>query len=246
MDKYELQKRIEENPDAKLRDIVEKMLYDDIITLHIAPGSKLNVNQISSAMGISRTPVSEAVTSLMEKGFVTTHHGQGGCFVIDLNLVDMINLYSARSAIESEAAALCASCADDEVVRQLTRLAEAFKESALKRDIRGMKDTDMPFHRMIIECCGNPYIMQSYDIILPKLTMYQSSMLEFIVHDANGDNPWIPNVIYNHTSVVSAIRMRMPEVARQAMADHVTTSLNFTSITGRMPDPFAMLHDKKD
>ena len=66
-------------------------------------------------------------------------------------------------------------------------------------------------------------------------------MLEFIGHDGNEENPWMPSVTFNHTSVASAIRMRMPELARQSMEDHVTTSLNFTTMTGRVPDPFAKL-----
>ena len=90
----------------------------------------------------------------------------------------------------------------------------------------------------------SPYIVQSYELILPKLTMYQSSMLEFISHEGSGDNPWMPSVTFNHISVVSAIRMRMPELARQSMEDHVTTSLNFTTMAGRMGDPFIRLRGK--
>lgn len=231
------------NPDGKLRDLVTELLYEDIISLHIAPGSKLNVNQIASSLGISRTPVAEAIAHLTEMGFVVTHPGQSGSFVLDLNLLDMINLYQVRSAIESEAAALCAHAAGDDTVRELAVLADAFKDSVINRDIIGMKETDMPFHRLIVECCGNPYIVQSYELILPKLTRYQSSMLEFIVQDDSRDNPWIPSVMFNHISVVSAIRMRMPELARQSMADHVTSSLNFTTFSGQLPDPFVTLQD---
>ena len=231
------------NPDGKLRDIVTDMLYDDIVSLRIAPGTKLNVNQLASSLGISRTPVAEAITRLTEIGFVVTHPGQNGSFVLDLNLLDltrrdMPNLNPGRSAIEGHAAALCAHAADEAVVRQLTMLADAFKDSVQRRDIRGMKDTDMPFHQLIIQSCGNPYIMQSYDLILPKLTMYQASMLEFIGHDGNEENPWMPSVTFNHTSVASAIRMRMPELARQSMEDHVTPRLSFTPRAGGPPDPF--------
>ena len=180
MDQYRLKKYISENPDAKLRDLVTKLLYDDIVELRITPGSKLNVNQIAASLGISRTPVAEAIGKLAEVGFVISRPGQSGNFVLDLSLPDMINLYRVRSAIECEAAALCAHSADDATVRELSMLADAFKDSVLRRDIRGMKDTDMPFHKMIIDACGNPYIIQSYNILLPKLTMYQSSMLEFI------------------------------------------------------------------
>ena len=238
MDKYQLRQYTEANPDAKLKDLVMKLLYDEILSLRIAPGSKLNVNQIAASLGISRTPVAEAVASLSEIGFAVSHSGQPGSFVLDLSLTDMIDLYRVRDAIESTAASLCAFQADDRVVRELSLLAEAFKESVENRDIRGMKDTDMPFHRLIIDASSNPYIVQSYEQILPKLTMYQASMLEFIVQQDDGANPWMASVKYNHISVVSAIRMRMPELARQSMAEHVNASLNFTSLSGDGMDPF--------
>ncbi len=238
MDKYQLKQYMNENPDAKLKDLVMKLLYDEILNLRITPGSKLNVNQIASSLGISRTPVAEAVAGLSETGFVVSHPGQPGSFVLDLSLTDMIDLYQVRDAVESTAAALCAYRADDHVVRELSLLAEAFRESVESRDIRGMKETDMPFHRLIIESCGNPYVMRSYEQILPKLTMYQASMLEFIAQEDNSANPWMTSVKYNHISVVSAIRMRMPELARQTMADHVNASLSFTSLSGDGVDPF--------
>ena len=241
MDKYQLKQYMNESPDAKLKDLVMKLLYDEILSLRLGPGSRLNVNQIASSLGISRTPVAEAVASLSEIGCVVSHPGQPGSFVLDLSLADMIDLYRVRDAIESTAAALCAFRADDRVVRELSLLAEAFKESVDSRDIRGMKDTDMPFHRLISDSSANPYIVQSYEQILPKLTMYQASMLEFIVQQDNAANPWMASVKYNHISVVSAIRMRMPELARQSMAEHVSASLNFTSLSGDGMDPFRVI-----
>lgn len=244
MDRYKLKQYMEQNPDSKLRDLVMKLLYDEIVGLRITPGTKLNVNQLAASLGISRTPVAEAISSLAEIGFVVTRPGQSGSFVLDLSLHDMINLYRVRNAIESEAASLCAHHADDGVVRELGLLADAFKDSVVRRDIRGMKDTDMPFHRLVVDACGNPYIIRSYEQILPKLIMYQSSMLEFVGQQNNEDNPWLPSVKFNHTSIVSAIRMRMPELARRSMAEHIDTSLNFTSLSGEGADPFLALRKK--
>ena len=246
MNQYKLKEYINANPDAKLRDLVAQLLYDEIVELRISPGAKLNVNQISASLGISRTPVAEAIAKLTEIGFVVSHPGQNGNFVLDLNLNDMINLYQVRTAVESEAAALCAHNADDTTVRELSNLAEAFKDSVIRRDIRGMKDTDMPFHRLIIDSCRNPYIRQSYDILLPKLTMYQSSMLEFIGRSNNDNNPWLSSVKYNHISVVAAIRMRMPILARQSMSDHVDASMNFTTLSGNGSDPFVALRARHE
>ena len=244
MDQYKLKEYMKADPEAKLRDLVSKLIYDEIVALRIAPGSKLNVNQIAASLGISRTPVAEAVSRLSEIGFVVSHPGQSGSFVLDLSLTDMISLYQVRSAIESEAAALAAYNASDEAVRELTVLAEAFHDSVARRDVRGMRETDMPFHRLLIDSCANPYLVDSYELLLPKLTMYQSSMVEFIGHTSENDNPWMASVKFNHTSIVSAIRLRMPELARQAMAGHVSASLSYTSLSGNGADPFAAVKGK--
>ncbi len=239
MNRYELQKRVDQQPEAKLKDLIMQMLFDDIISLRTAPGSKINVNQIASALGISRTPVAEAVAGLTEAGFIVSRPDAVGSYVLELSLKDMISLYQVRDAIESEAAYLCAHNADDTTIRELTRLADAFRDSVIMHDIRGMKDTDMPFHRLIIESCGNPYLIRSYEQILPYLTRYQASMLEFIGRGSNDQNPWLAGVKYNHTAVVSAIRLRLPDLARQSMKEHIASSLNFTSLSGEGVDPFA-------
>ena len=239
MNRSDLQQQIEKQPEAKLKDLIMKMLFDDIISLKIAPGSRINVNQIASAMGISRTPVVEAVAGLTEAGFIVNRPEASGSYVLELSLKDMISLYQVRDAIESEAAFLCAHNAEDSTIRELTRLADAFRDSVIMHDIRGMKDTDMPFHRMIIESCGNTYLIRSYEQIVPYLTRYQASMLEFIGRSSNDQNPWLSGVKYNHTALVSAIRLRLPELARQSMKDHIASSLNFTSMSGEGVDPFA-------
>lgn len=238
MEQYMLRRRMAEKPDAKLRDLVTELLYEDIIGLNIAPGTKLNVNQLATSLGISRTPVAEAISNLTERGFIVNRPGQSGSYILDLNLLDMIDLYHVRSAIESEAASLCAHTASDETVRELCRMADAYKDSVIRRDLAGMKETDLPFHKLIVKSCENPYVLQSYEVILPKLTMYQSSMLEFVVKNQSMSNPWLASVTFNHTAVASAISMRMPELARQAMMEHVNTSLNFTTTSGHNPDPF--------
>ena len=241
MDRYQLKTMIAQHPEAKLKDLVRQILYDEIISLRIKPGIKLNVNQLASVLGISRTPVVEAISELVEMGFVVNRPEQAGSFVLELNLPDMISLYQVRNAIESEAAFLCGYNADDSTIHELTRLADAFRDSVTMHDIRGMKDTDMPFHQLIIRSCGNTYLMRSYEQIRPYLTRYQASMLEFIGRQSNDNNPWLSNVKYNHTAVVSAIRMRLPDLARQSMADHIASSLSFTSLSGEGVDPFASL-----
>ena len=129
MDRYQLQKMIDAQPEAKLKDLVMQLLYDEIISLKLSPGTRLNVNQIASILGISRTPVAEAIAGLVENGFVVNRPEQAGSFVLELSLPDMISLYQVRNAVESEAAYLCAYNADDRTIRELTRLSDAFRDS---------------------------------------------------------------------------------------------------------------------
>lgn len=243
MNRAQLQVYLDANPSAKLRDIVSQMLYDEIVSLRIAPGTKLNVNSIASGLGISRTPVAEAILNLCDMGFVVSKPDISGFFVIDLNLSDMIDLYDVRAAIECEAAALCTERADKDTVSELDRLANEFAECVIRKDYDGMIATDMPFHSLIVSSCGNRYIQKCYNMLLPNLTMYQSSMIKFISSAA--ENPWSSSVIYNHVAVVEAIKMHIPDLAKQAMADHVTSSLNFTMFSGGGSDPFATVRKAK-
>lgn len=106
MNREKLQVYLDQNPFAKLRDVVEKLLYDEIVSLDILPGTKLNINQIAANLGISRTPWQRLSPSSTKKGFVVSRSDAGGYFVLSLNMGDMINLYRTRAAIECNAA-LC-------------------------------------------------------------------------------------------------------------------------------------------
>lgn len=243
MNRTQLQLYLENSPSSKLRDVVAQMLYDEIVSLNIAPGTKLNVNSIASGLGISRTPVAEAIVSLSERGFVCTRSSASGYFVIDLNLSDMIDLYDVRAAIECEAAALCTERVSDQTILELEELANDFKNCVIRKDTSGMIATDMPFHSLIVSSCGNRYIQKCYEMLLPNLTMYQSSMIKFISNGA--ENPWSSSVIYNHSAIVSAIKMHIPDLAKQAMADHVSSSLNYTMFSGGGADPFDSLRNSR-
>lgn len=246
MNRSQLQTYLDSNSNLKLRDVVSQMLYDEIISLRIAPGSKLNVNSIASALGISRTPVAEAIIKLCEQGFVISKPETSGYFVIDLSTNDMVDLYAMRAALECEAAALCTERADPQTVAELERLADEYARFSKEKDYEGMIATDMPFHALIVESCGNKYIQKCYKMLLPNLTMYQSSMIKFFSSSsAKADNPWSSSVIYNHNAVVYAIKMHIPELARQAMSDHVSTSLNFTIFVGDTSDPFSTIRNPK-
>ena len=204
-----LQQYIKANPKWKLKDVVVQLMYDQIINLKILPATKLNINQLAQNLGISRTPVAEAVGELMEKGLIVNRDDNPGYYVMNLNINDMIDLA--------------------QVIRELEELAGHFTQFAQKRDQEGMTDADMPFHRLIVDSSEDPYIVKCYDLMVPYLSMYQKAMTRAVATDR--DNPWYSSVIYNHEAIASAIKMHIPELARTAMKDHINASLNYSSYT---------------
>lgn len=238
MNREKLNAFFEENPFAKLSEVVTQLLYDEIVVLGLAPASKLNINQIATDLGISRTPVVEAINRLKAIGFVDTFDNMSGFYVTDMNLRDMIDLFNARSAIECEAAALCAERASEADIFRLETLANEFK-SAIPNDgnsAKSIQDTDLPFHKLIVECSGNKYLIRSYNELLPNLTMYQSSLPKFVKSEIN--NPWSAQVMHQHGAIVSAIKLHIPTLARQTMAEHVKSSINFVAHSDITEDPF--------
>ena len=225
MNREKLESYLEKNPFAKLSEVVTQILYDQIVVLDIPPASKLNINQIATDLGISRTPVVEAINRLQAIGFVETRPKASGFYVTDMNLLDMIDLYDARTAIECEAAALCADKASPEAVAQMDSLATEFKKAVPRMDGKRLKETDMPFHKLIVESSGNKYLIRSYNELLPNLTMYQGSWSKFI-------SP------HQHGAIVSSIKLHIPALARQAMAEHIKASLNFVAYSDNTDDPF--------
>lgn len=243
MDRAIIDSYLEKNPFIKLSEIVADVIYDEIIGLNIPPSSKLNINQIANELGVSRTPVVEAMVALQEIGFVETRPNINGFYVTDMNLRDLLELYSARSAIECEAAALCAENASPENIEQLEALATAFQKAIPMRDSQALHETDLPFHQLIIESCGNKYLIRSYNELLPNLRMYQRSWTKFISPEKN--NPWASKVLHQHLAIVSCIKMHIPSLAKQSMEEHIKSSINFVAYSETADDPFSIFKKKE-
>lgn len=131
---------------------------------------------------------------------------------------------------------ICADKASPEAIAQLDSLATEFKKAVPRMDGKRLKETDMPFHKLIVEYSGNKYLIRSYNELLPNLTMYQGSWPKFISPDQS--NPWSSQVVHQHGAIVSSIKLHIPALARQTMAEHIKSSLNFVAYSDNTDDPF--------
>ena len=235
MNQQLLQEHLDKNPFAKLGDVVADLLFDEIVSLNLVPSTKLNINNISKELGISRTPVTEAINKLCSIGFVEVRPNSSGYFVSPLTMSELIELYNARAAIESEAAYLCAETASPEIITQLEVYSSDYKRAFQRRDKEALKAVELPFHKLIIENCGNKYLIECYTQLLPALTRYQNYYTEFI--DTDKANPWSDKIVHQHAAIVSAIKMHMPDLARSLMNEHIRSGISQAAFSYNNPIP---------
>ena len=96
------------------------VLKDDILQWRLAPGTVLGETEQSERLGISRTPLREAITRLAAEGLVDTQRGRAGV-VTDVSPANLTELFELREALETQAARLAAR-------RRSTRVFQALRD----------------------------------------------------------------------------------------------------------------------
>jgi DNA-binding GntR family transcriptional regulator len=228
MNKEQLEKYLKANPFEQLNKIVFSLLFDDIATLKIAPGTKLNVAQIATELNISRTPVTEALKMLYNTGFVETFPDKSGFYVSSIKREEIVKLYTAREMIESKAAYLCASYHACPNIGKLEKLAYEYKDGFVIRDYESIRNVDIPFHQLIIESCGNIYVQQCYEQLKQQTHRFQWYSINISRNDPY--NPLSEELIPQHIAIVNAIKLHMPDIAAQAMTNHINSCIKYTII----------------
>lgn len=214
-----LEKSQDGNPFKKLNDTVYELMEDAIITYRIPTNTKLSPVKIAELLNVSRTPVTEALERLRELGLVVTSPDARGYFVFDISRTSLENLFSARRAIEGEAAFLCAQNNFSVDLPRLESLAKMFRASFEKQYFKHFSMLDKAFHNLLVESCGNPILVKMYQSI-DKLNSYYSIRSQEYMNTV-GTHPDAMTVAGQHMSIYHAVEMGIPELAKESMDRHM-------------------------
>jgi len=191
---------------------VYRLLRQSIITLRLPPGATIIEKQITDHLGISRTPVRDALRQLADEGLVTIKP-QSGTFVA---LIDRLQLEEGRvirRALEIEAIRLAAAHVDEAAIERLTDLL-ALQERAGKRDrYDEFIAYDDQFHRTINELSGLPRLW--------RMISGAKAQLDRVRHLSAPLPGQIERVLAQHRAVVAALARRDPERSIKALAHHL-------------------------
>jgi DNA-binding GntR family transcriptional regulator len=143
------------NSDARgAVDRVYEELKSLAISYAIKPGSRLNEGEVARRLGVSRTPVREALNRLTAAGFLSFTPSQG-FFRKPLDATEVFDLYEMRQAIEVAAARLAASRASDEGLRELDAFLSVSADYSDTRHVDRLVRFDEEFHERIVKLSGN-------------------------------------------------------------------------------------------
>ena len=172
---------------------------------------RLEERQLSDMLGVSRTPIREALTLLEQEGFIRLQPRRG-IFVIRKTKAEIIEMIQVWAALESMAGRIVAQNATDEDIRTLWDLFRNFEQRSPKEHVNEYSDANIAFHKSIFRLSGSKLIQDMTDNLfihiraIRKLTIGQENRAERSIHD--------------HKEIIKALERRDADQAEKLIRDH--------------------------
>ena len=217
MNRDDLQKKLDIQPFSSMNQIVYEQLFEEIISLRLAPGSKINEMQLAKDIGISRSPVKMAIERLCKEGLVEKLPGKVSRVSI-IELDDCMQLCEVRKGIEGEAAFLAAKRASKEDLSCMKALLQKYEQGNGDSD-KFLAEIDCQFHQLIINASNNKYIKDLYECIRSRIGRYRRYVFKVTIV-GNAKNINYEN-IRSHRAILHALENGYSAVAREEMIQDI-------------------------
>ena len=201
-----------------LRDIVFKTLRDAIITGEFQPGERLMEMKLANEMGVSRTPVREAIKKLEAEGLVIMNPRRGAQ-VAPINEKDLKDILEIRKALESLSCRIACGKVNPDDVKHLRSINRAVAKAVRENDIPEIVERDVEFHDAINLITDNARLAKFLGQLKEHLYRYR---LEFIKNMENCNT-----IIEDHERIIEAIAQKNADVACKEIEDHIELQERF-------------------
>ena len=201
-----------------LREIVYEELKRQILVGEIAPGTRMMEVELADVMGVSRTPVREAIRKLEKEGLVTIEPRKGA-YASNISIKDMVDVLEVRQGLEGMAAAIASGKITERQKAELLNVVEKYKAAVESANIEEIIKYDEEFHSMIISISGNKTLMQVFSTVQELALRFR-----YIYYDDFNRYESMPK---EHQLIEEAIMSGDAEKARVAAGDHVSKLKEF-------------------
>lgn len=160
-----------------LTDLAVERIRSTIVEGKFALGEQLSEVALANDLGISKTPVREALFQLKMEGLVDVHP-QRGTFVFQPSEEEVREICSFRELIECAALARAMEYSREELVQLLRPLLKETEAAGRRRNAKAIPDLDARFHEAIIEASHSSYLASAYSLVASKIRALRSRLPE--------------------------------------------------------------------
>ncbi|MDD5602697.1 MAG: GntR family transcriptional regulator [Eubacteriales bacterium] len=209
--------KIDLNNYKPLREIVFETLREAIVTGGLKPGERLMEVHLAAKMGVSRTPVREAIRKLELEGLITMTPRKG-VHVSGLSEKEIIDALEVRTAVEGLAASLAASRISPEELRELKKTGTQFKSYMDKGNLQGLVKKDIEFHDIIYQATKNDKLIQISSSLREQVQRFRI----IYIKDFSSQN----DLSSEHAEILKAISSHDSALAKKVAESHIINQQN--------------------
>lgn len=198
-------------PYVNLTDQVYRAIKHRILSNEFEVGSHLRDEELAAQLGVSRTPVREAVLCLSREGLVEIIP-RSGTRVRRFTEQDIDEIFDLRIALEALAIRKAAVRLERAQVQQLHAMHEAAQSALKKGDTKPALEFDSQMHRTILQAAGNQRLQQMMTTINDCVTLFRN---------IGAGTPFHRGYTYRHRDLVRALKRRDPDLAARLMSEHI-------------------------
>lgn len=204
--------QLQMNEYLPLRDVVFQTLRQAILRGELKPGERLMEIHLAQKLGVSRTPVREAIRKLELEGLVRMIPRKGAV-VAEITISDLEDVLEVRMALEELAVKLACRMLTPEQLDEIGALAEAFEQTLYGEDVGACAQADMRFHEAIYEATGNGRLVQILNNLREQMYRYRMEYLK--------DRDAHRQLVQEHAEILEALADRDVERALEASGRHI-------------------------
>ncbi len=204
--------KITQNEYLPLRDVVFNTIKDGILTGRLKPGERLLENQLADELGVSRTPIREALRMLEIENLVDLIPRKGAQVKV-VSEKDVRDALEIRKSLDELAAGLAAKNITKQEIAKLKKANDDFLSYFNNNDRNGAFEADTRFHNIIFGATRNSKLVQIMSNITIQIFRYRLTYLKY------ADDISIPGG--HHAELIKAFEKRDAEAARRISREHI-------------------------
>lgn len=204
--------QIQMNDFLPLRDVVFNTLRQAILTGELKPGERLMEIHLANKLGVSRTPIREAIRKLELEGLVTMIPRRGA-EVAQITEKSMMDVLEVRRTMDALCAELACERISEEAKGSLGSACEAFEEAVEGGNIKVIAKADVAFHDIIVQATGNLRLVQLINNLSEQMYRYRFEYLK--------DTSCHRSLIEEHRMIYESILKKDTKAASEAAKLHI-------------------------